>query len=299
MLKVAAPAVPLDYEQFWHAKYANALTIHPMPRILDTGVTRGQHRVFEIQYTSTNDFKINGWLCLPTTGRVNRGFVVSHGYAGREGPDYHLPFSDSAILFPCCRGLSRSAQSPISTEPKWHVLHDIDKKDQYIIGGCVEDIWLAVSALIRLFPNLQQHIGFLGISFGGGVGAMAVAWDKRISKAHFNIPSFGNQPLRLELATTGSADSVQNFYKQNKQLTLNTLSYYDAAIAAKFITIPTHTAAALFDPMVAPPGQFSIYNAIRDDKSLFVLEAGHHDYPNKQKQDTALLKELDTFFNTL
>ena len=77
------------------------------------------------------------------------------------------------------------------------------------------------------------------------------------------------------------------------------MSYYDAATAAAWLKQPVHCALAMFDPMVAPPSQFGIYNNINSDKSLFVLEAGHHDYPTRAKQDQELLIELDEFFADL
>ena len=71
------------------------------------------------------------------------------------GPDLDLPVSRTALLFPCFRGLSRSARPPVSQDPNWHVLHDLDKRDRYIIGGCVDDLWLAVSVLLILYPWLM------------------------------------------------------------------------------------------------------------------------------------------------
>ena len=153
--------------------------------------------------------------------------------------------------------------------------------------------------MLILFPQTAGHLAYLGISFGGGIGVLALAFDLRISKAHFNVPSFGHQPLRIRLPSNGSAHSVQQFYCQHKKQTLKVLRYYDAAIAAKRIVQPIHCALAVFDPCVAPPGQFAIYNALSCEKRLFLLEAGHHSYPNQTKQETELLAELDSFFTTL
>ena len=60
-----------------------------------------------------------------------------------------------------------------------------------------------------------------------------------------------------------------------------------------------HIAAALFDPFVAPPGQFAIFNSWLGEKSLFTLDAGHFDYPERVPQENALRIELLTFFNNL
>ena len=299
LLAVTPPKEPKDFDGFWRQRYQQALTVDPKPQIKIINEDRQGWRVFELRYTSTDSFPIRGWLLVPTSGVIKRGFIVGHGYGGRDEPDFHLPFKDAALLFPCFRGLSLSAQAPISTEPYWHVLHDIDQKDGYILGGCVEDVWLAVSAMLSLFPHLAGHLGYLGISFGGGIGALALAWESRIAKGHLNVPSFGHQPLRLRLPTNGSAHSVQRFYLTHKKMTLKVLRYYEAVLAAKRITMPIHCACAKFDPCVAPPGQFAIYNALPGEKQLFVLEAGHHNYPRQAQQERELINELDAFFASL
>jgi len=299
LLAVKTPKKPKDFDCFWQQRYQKALTLDPQPHTKIINEDKLGWRLFEIGYTSTDNCPIHGWLMVPTSGVIKRGFIVGHGYGGRDEPDYHLPFKDAALLFPCFRGLSLSAQPTISSEPYWHVLHNINQKDHYILGGCVDDLWLAVSTMLSLFPQLRGHLGYLGISFGGGIGALALAWESRISKGHFNVPTFGHHPLRLRLPTNGSAKSVQEYYKTHKKQTLAVLRYYDAALAAKRITQPMHCACATFDPCVAPPGQFPIYNALPNEKQLFILEAGHHNYPAQGQQEHELLNQLDAFFASL
>lgn len=300
LLQIRRPVAPEDFAEFWRARLIKTLSIAPHPTMQDLGVTRDNLRVFEIQFRSTNHAIIRGWLCLPASGQIKRGFVIGHGYAGREEPDFDLPFNhDSALLFLCCRGISKSPFETVSSQPQWHVLHDIDKPKRYILRGCVEDTWAAISCLLRLFPNLAGHIGLLGISFSGGIGMLAAAFDQRIKKAHFNVPSFGNQELRLNLKSTGSAAAVQLYYKKHPKIAEETLPYYDAAIAASFAQIPVHIAAALSDPVVAPPGQFAIYNALNCRKKLFVLSEGHSEYEKQQEEQDLLIEELGDFFQDL
>lgn len=299
LLAVPTPREPKNFKAFWQARYQQALLQKPQPRIKAMDSQHPDWRIFTVSYSSTEDFPIHGWLLLPKTGIIKRGFVIGHGYGGRDAPDFHLPFKDAALLFPCFRGLSLSACTGISAEPYWHVLHNIDQPDRYIIGGCVEDVWLGVSALLTLLPRLSGHLGYLGISFAGGIGALALAWDKRIARGHLNVPTFGQQPLRLKLPTQGSAHSVQQYYQSHKKQTLQVLRYFDAALAAHYIDQPMHCACALFDPCVAPPGQFAIYNALPANKQLFILEAGHYSYPNQAQQEQLLLEELNHFFAPL
>jgi len=74
------------------------------------------------------------------------------------------------------------------------------------------------------------------------------------------------------------------------------LAYYDAAVAARYIRQPMHLAPARFDPAVAPPGQFAIYNALPGPKELFVLTAGHFEHATSATEDRELLSELRGFF---
>ncbi len=299
LLCLGAPHPPKDFDEFWQKLYKNALQVKPQPQVQDTGKDVVGWRAFDLKYLSTDNFQIGGWLCIPSSGVVKRGLVVGHGYGGRAGPDFHFPFAETVLLFPCFRGIGRSAHGLISEDPYWHVQHNIQNRDQYILRGCVEDLWLGVSALLRLFPQVENRIGYLGISFGGGIGAMACAFDSRIQRCHFNVPTFGNQLMRLFLPTLGSGRAIQDFYHKHPKTVLQTLRYFDSAVAAQFLKQPTHVACALYDPCVAPPGQFAVYNHIAGPKQLFVLEAGHHEYPTKLLQEAALMQELNEFFHDL
>jgi len=255
-----------------------------------------RRRLFDLTYASTDGVRIGGWVSVPAEEPIRRGFVVGHGYGGRDAPDTHLPFEDAVLAFPCSRGLSRSPHPPISSDPRWHVLHDIDDVDRYVLGGCVDDLWLAITALHELFPETAARTDYLGSSFGGGVGIMALAWEDRVARAHVHVPSFGHHPERLRLPSLGSAAAVQNFVIRNPGVADRALAFHDAAVAARYVRIPVHCACARFDPSVAPAGQFAIYNALRGPKALFVLEAGHHPYPRQAEEERLLLEELVTFF---
>jgi cephalosporin-C deacetylase len=178
------------------------------------------------------------------------------------------------------------------------VLHDIQDRDRYILGGCVEDLWLAVSALERIHPRVRGRLGYAGISFGAGLGGLALPWDPRIALGALTVPTFGHQPLRLELPCVGSGESVRRFAAEHDHIKA-TLPYYDAAVAARFITQPVLVAPALFDPVVPPPGQFAVYNALPGARELFVLEAGHFDWPGREARQTELAAATRTFFARL
>jgi cephalosporin-C deacetylase len=161
----------------------------------------------------------------------------------------------------------------------------------------VDDLWLAVHAARQLFPKLDW-IGYAGISFGGGLGALAAPWEPLIKGVHLNVPSFGHWPLRLLLPTVGSGASIHDYVQAHGHVP-DTLDYYDAASAASFAHAPLLAALACFDPAVAPPGQFAIFNAWAGNKALDVLSAGHFDYPQRLREELRLHRRLAHWFECL
>ena len=179
-----------------------------------------------------------------------------------------------------------------------HVLHGIGSRDTYAIGDCVADLWCAASALQELVPELAgAGLGYLGESFGGGLGALALPWDERFAAAQLTVPTFGNHPLRLTLPCVGSGESVRGYHAGHPEVT-EVLRYFDAATAATFLERPTLVGAALFDPSVPPPGQFAVYNALAGERELLVAAAGHFVHRGLLDDMAALAKARQEFFGT-
>jgi cephalosporin-C deacetylase len=297
LLAVAAPEPPADFASFWRDLQARARVVTVAPTLRELPSPQPRARMFAVAFTSLDGIRIGGWLTRPRGEPVERGVVVGHGYGGRAGPDFHLPFRRAALIFPCARGISRSACAEISGNPDDHVLHGIERRETYVQGGCAADtVWCAATALLELFPMAARRLDYLGISFGGGLGALALPWDERFHRAHLNVPSFGHHPLRLALPCVGSGEAVRR-YQQRTGRALATLRYFDAAVAAGHLRIPVHVAAARFDPAVPPPGQFAIYNALAGHRELFVLQAGHFDHGGQAAEDARLRDALAYFFN--
>ncbi|MCW8131762.1 MAG: acetylxylan esterase [Planctomycetota bacterium] len=282
LLKVRAPEnPPADFEAFWRETYAQARaadgdlapSIRPVSQTID-GV-----RVFEIEYTSWDGFRTGGWLIEPPEGKQLRGLlVIGHGYGGREGPDYGWAREGYATLAPCARGFHRSASPAIPNVASKHVIHGIASKETYLIRGCVAELWHAGSVLTQRYPALADRLYYSGGSFGGGLGALMLPWDARFKRAHLSVPTFGHHPIRLSFVCTGSGEGARQHWLKHPEA-LEVLRYYDAATAATFVTIPTHTHAALFDPGVIPPGQFAVANSLRAPGSELVAVPCAHFEP--------------------
>ncbi|MFB6830246.1 acetylxylan esterase [Streptomyces hydrogenans] len=295
LLAVEAPAGPDDFADFWRERHARALRVDTAPRIEGPWVTVDGTRVADVSYTSADGVRIGGWLTVPADGRVTQGCVAAHGYGGRMAPDPGQSPPETATIWPCLRGLgTRSLLPGVPSKSAGHVLHGIGARESYLIGGCVADVWCAATALRQLVPEAAGRLTYLGTSFGGGIGALALPWDDRFRAAGLTVPTFGNHPLRATLPCTGSGELVRARLAEDPSV-LDVLAYFDAATAARHLRIPVHVGAALFDPHVPPPGQFAVYNALAGPRELTVLRAGHFDHPG-EPAETAALEEAQRRF---
>ncbi|MGX7675780.1 acetylxylan esterase [Plantactinospora sp. DSM 117369] len=293
--QVGAPPPPDDFAEFWTGLYERARIVDPAPVARPSGPDGALH---DVEFTSLDGIRVGGWLSLPADGRVERGLVVGHGYGGRAAPDAAIPVERAAVLYLCSRGMPARGRVPgIPDTAREHVLHGIAARDTYVHGGCAADVWCAVSALCRLVPQAAARVDYLGGSFGGGIGALAVPWDERIRSACLVVPSFGNHPLRLTLPCTGSGEAVRRYARDHPEVR-GVLSYFDAATAATFLRVPTHVGLALADPAVPPPGQFAVYNALAGPRERFLLTAGHTEYAGKADEARALLAAQHDFLTS-
>ncbi|MFH9240255.1 acetylxylan esterase [Streptomyces anulatus] len=295
LLAVEAPPGPDDFADFWRERHARARRVDPAPRIEGPWTTVDGVRIADISYASVDGVRIGGWLTVPADGGVTQGCVATHGYGGREAPDPRQAPPGTATIWPCLRGLgTRSLLPGVPANSAGHVLHGIDARESYLIGACVADVWCAATALRRLVPEAAGRLTYLGTSFGGGIGALALPWDDRFQAAGLTVPTFGNHPLRVTLPCTGSGESVRSRLAEEPSV-LDVLAYFDAATAARHLRIPVHVGAALFDPSVPPPGQFAVHNALAGPRELVVLRAGHFDHPG-ERAETAALEEAQRQF---
>lgn len=294
LLAVAPPEPPAGFAAFWHARRAFALEVDPAPRLSAPRRIDG-HEVFDCTYRSTDDVTIGGWFVRPVDAEPTRGLVVGHGYGGRDAPDLDLLPPHTAVLFPCLRGLSRSARPDLPSDPNRHVLHRIEDRDRWLIGGCVDDAWLAVSALLALAPGAAGRIGWSGLSLGGGIGALMLPWEDRVARAELRLPTFGHHALRLKLPMVGSGAAIAAHEAAHGGV-MATLVWYDAAVAARYVSQPVLAGLALFDPAVPPPGQFAIFNALPKSKELVTFDAGHFDYPATAAQEANRRARALSFF---
>lgn len=157
LLRIPAPAAPDDFDAFWRARYEKAREVATEPELGALEEVRDGVRIHGVTFTSVGGIRLGGWVALPAEGAAEYGFVIGHGYGGRQepGPDVPLPLPGAAAILPCVRGMGARGLHPgIPDVADAHVLHGIQSRGTYVIGDCVADLWCAASALHELVPEL-------------------------------------------------------------------------------------------------------------------------------------------------
>jgi cephalosporin-C deacetylase len=258
---VAPPPAPAGFDDFWRATFAAAQAvpravthedIPPPPGLRD-------HRVSVVYFDGFGGFRQGAWLAIPRARAVH-GLVIGHGYGGRGEPEPVIA-ADTAAIMPCAPGFHLSARADLPAEAMTHVVRGIAHRDTYLIRFCVAGIWAAADVLLALCPEIADRLGYLGTSFGGGLGALALPWDARFRRAVLDVPTFGHHPWRLRVPCAGSGEAVRLWHRDHPEV-VDVLGFYDAAVAGTRIRVPTMVAPARRDGTVPPVGQWAIANAI-------------------------------------
>ncbi|MFK4762524.1 acetylxylan esterase [Microbacterium sp. ZW T5_45] len=260
----------------WRRWRAEARAVDAAPEVLSAD-TQNRREVSLVEYSGVDGIRLRAWVVSPEAGRSAAvGVVHGHGYGGRDAIDLTRVPVDAAAIFPVARGLGilNSGVGAPSEVPE-HVLAGIDDPERYALGLCARDLWQAADALIALAGELPLY--YVGESFGGGVGALALPWDERFRGATLIVPSFGQYDERLAVECLGSGETVRAHVAAHPEAR-EVLRLFDASTAIGFAEIPVRIEAALWDPYVPPQGQFAVAAAAAD-LELEVLPAGHADYP--------------------
>jgi len=278
---------PAGFRDLWQGWFATSRAVRPEPRLTALG-RQGAHDVYELEHTGAGGLRLRGWLALPSDGAARVGVVHSHGYGGRDTPAFDRVPDDAAVVFPVARGLG--ALNPGVGAPGTaaeHVLHGLGSVETYSLGRCAVDLWHAADALVEIAGSLPLY--YVGESFGG-IGALAVPWDRRFVGATLVVPSFGQYDVRLGVECTGSGESVRRYVAEHPEAR-EVLRYFDTSTAAGYLRIPVRCECALWDTAVPPPGQFAVANAVAAsvraepaggiELELVELPAGHAEYPGK------------------
>ena len=268
---IRGPEEPEGFREFWEENYRLVMSMKPtwfIEREL-WSPTPGE-RIYRLRVKNWDNTEFVMTVARPE--KSCGGLVVGQGYGNPAVPA--VSRNGLTTAFACVRGLGLSQCKDIPWDPMKHVLHGIGSKETYILRGVIADQWMTASVLLDMFPDTADNLNYSGGSMGGGMGALLLPWDKRFKSAYLNVPTFGAE-IRFDYQSNGSGEACRQYVLEHPEAR-KVLAWFDASAAAKYIRIPVCVGAAVFDPVVAPVGQFSVANAIPEKyRTLFVRDVGH------------------------
>lgn len=269
-------APPAGFEERWRRWRSETAQHDAAVAVLSTA-SRSGRQISIVEHSGADGIRLRAWFVSPVAGRTARiGVVHGHGYGGRDDIELARVPDDAAAIFPVARGLGSLNVGVGAPEPRpEHVLAGIGDPETYVIGLCARDLWLAADALIELAGSVPLY--YVGESFGGGIGALAVPWDDRYVGATLIVPTFGQHDERLSVECLGSGEDVRRHVATHPEAR-EVLRWFDTSTSMQFADLPVRVEAALWDQYVPPQGQFAVASAV-SDLDLEVLPAGHAEYP--------------------
>ncbi|WP_067242579.1 acetylxylan esterase [Microbacterium resistens] len=271
------PAPP-GFADRWRRWRREAAAVDAAPVVLSATEAQGR-RVTVVEHSGVDGVRLRAWVVHPRHGAPRAGVVHGHGYGGRDAVDLARVPEDVAAVYPVARGLGTLNAGIGAPEPtSEHVLAGIDDPERYALGLCARDLWLAADALVALVGELPLY--YIGESFGGGIGALALPWDDRFVGATLVVPSFGQYDERLAVPCLGSGEAVRQHVRRHPEAR-EVLRWFDASTSIGYAGLPVRVEAALWDQYVPPQGQFAVAAGARL-LDLAVLPAGHAEYPGWQ-----------------
>lgn len=279
------PAPP-GFADRWRRWRRETAAVDAAPVVLSTSEEQGR-RVSVVEHAGVDGVRLRAWVVEPLDGPPRAGVVHGHGYGGRDAVDLARVPDDVAAIYPVARGLGVLNAGIGAPEPTpEHVLEGIDDPERYVLGLCARDLWLAADVLVSVVGALPLY--YVGESFGGGIGALALPWDDRFVGATLIVPSFGQYDERLAVPCLGSGETVRQHVQRHPEAR-EALRWFDSSTAIGFSAVPVRVEAALWDQYVPPQGQFAVAAGARD-LDLAVLPAGHAEYPGSADVTEAAIR---------
>ncbi|MEW2010646.1 acetylxylan esterase [Microbacterium sp. NPDC078814] len=277
---------PHGFADRWRRWRREAAAVDAAPVVLSTSEEHGR-RMSVVEHAGVDGVRLRAWVVEPLDGPPRAGVVHGHGYGGRDAADLARVPDDVAAIYPVARGLGVLNAGIGAPEPTpEHVLAGIDDPERYVLGLCARDLWLAADVLVSVVGALPLY--YVGESFGGGIGALALPWDDRFVGATLIVPSFGQYDERLAVPCLGSGETVRQHVLRHPEAR-EVLRWFDSSTAIGFTEVPVRVEAALWDQYVPPQGQFAVAAGARA-LDLAVLPAGHAEYPGSAEVTAAAIR---------
>jgi cephalosporin-C deacetylase len=132
------------------------------------------------------------------------------------------------------------------------------------------------------FPFVDaDRIAVTGASQGGGIAIAAAALSRDVRAVMPDVPFLCDFPRSITRTPGAPFTEITRYlsiHRDSVGRVLHTLSYFDGAILARRLSVPSYFSVALMDEIVLPSSVFAAFNAVpASDKHIEVYEFNGHE----------------------
>ena len=288
-----AGKLPENFDRFWREAKAELLRIPIDAQLEEVAVVDpGDAQRFKVGLANVNGSRVYGWLHLPEgDGPFPTVLSIPGSGIGRTGRFAGFTEAGIAVLAIEIHGLEPQKHEIIGAvqwiRPADDEINNFVKLQEGIFAGYhsfgIEDpyryyhrrsLQSAMRALDYLYTRTDVDTGKIivfGGSQGGGLSLLLGAIDKRVNAVVATVPAFCNN-------ASGKYGHMQQ--------AIRTMSYYDAALAAELIKVPTMIGVGFIDKTCPPISVYSAYNNLKGPKKIENFYTFGHGAPPDWREKT-------------
>jgi cephalosporin-C deacetylase len=253
-----------------------------------------QLHAYDVEFSGARGDRIRGWYLRPAgAGDAPLPVVVQFiGYGGGRGrPANHtlFPSVGYATFVMDTRGQGGrwtvGATGDLAPGPEYSAVmtRGIARPEDYYFTRLYVDAVRAVETAAELDGVDGSRIAVSGASQGGALAlASAALLGGRVTACHADVPFLCDIWRAVTLSPSMPYAEVAEFLAQQVGLesaAMETLSYVDCALLARWITAECMVSVGLMDQICPPSTVFAAYNAITAVKEIAVFQFGVHAVP--------------------
>ena len=290
--------LPEDFLRFWRQAAAELLRVP-----IDLQIEQVEPEDFagagqyKLSLASVKGGRVHGWLTIPPgSGPFPTVLVVPGAGVGRTGRAVSFAKEGVVVLSINVHGIEPDRKKEYYRQLNaelgqgWDYLwYGLSDPYQYYFRRVIQDCMRALDYLYSRVEVDTARVAVAGSSQGGYLSLMMAGIDKRVKGIIANVPGLCDHTGVLYGRASGGPQLLKPGAGEAE---IRTLSYFDAALAARLIEVPAIIGVGFIDAVCPPTTVYAAYNNLRGEKAIEnFYNVGHGSAPGWGERSRAWLLE--------
>jgi cephalosporin-C deacetylase len=296
-----------DFEEFWEKTKQTSMSEPLHEEMIKINYIIDEIEVYKVYYDGFGGARICGYYLLPRTKKLFPVILFFHGYGdNKQKINYYLKWVllGYAVFAIDIRGqMGESIDNKIYPPPS--AIGDMTKgvfsKEDYYFRGVYMDCIRAIDFLAERQEIDINRLCLCGASQGGGLALATAALDSRQKFVISEIPYLCHFRRAVEWAEEFKNIAYLEFakiikkYPEREEEMFRTLSYFDNLNLCDLIKGRIVISCAMKDLVCPPSTIFAVYNHIKSDKSIEIMQYYEHSWETIINFEEKKLEYIKTY----